>query len=431
MRKTEYVVRANIAPAALESLRTRFERRRRHQAVGRSWMGQAQEWAARVEALPWREMGRLPWRVIGAGVGGGILLLLVLSTLVFQVAYGERIQPGVHALGLDLGGASMPEAQDRLSARLAAFSHEPVAITFGERVWTTTAADLGVRLEAAPIVTAAYAIGRDGNPLDGLTRPIRSVFGTQEVPQPSVVLDDARVDAYLGTLAATVDRPMASARLAIDPNGRVDYAPAATDRRTDVAASREGLRNALLVGAEIRAPLVVAERNPPITDNDLTPAREQAERYLAGPVVLELNGDSWRLEPAEIAGVLELVGPADHPTGVRIKDAPFDQMVRRLINTIDQPSSNARFELVGGELRSIRESREGREVDAAATLAAVRQAVASDDRTVDVPAKVTQPAVTSAQRTQLGVRGLIERGETRFPDRRRQRFTTPSSPRLD
>ncbi len=421
MRKTEYIVRANTAPAALDSLRTRFERRRRRQAVSRSWSTRATAVMARLEALceylaalPWHELRVLPWRAVGAGVGGGILLLLLVSTLALQVAYGERVLPGVHALGLDLSGKTEREAQDLVAARLAAFGREPLVVTFDNREWTTTPADLGASLDRDAVVAAAYAVGRAGNPLDRLTRPMRGLFGAREVPQPRVTLDEARVDAYLGGIASAVDRPMANARLAIDPAGRVDYAPAETERRTDIAASRERLREALTVGEDLRVPLAVAERNPPITDADLAPAREQAERYLAGSVVLELGGDSWRLETQDIAAALEIVGPADRPTGVQLKDAVIEQATRRLVAGINQPASNARFEFVGGELRPLRESREGREVDFAATLAAIRQAVASDDRTVQVPAKITQPAVTTAQREQLGIHELIERGETRF-----------------
>jgi vancomycin resistance protein YoaR len=182
----------------------------------------------------------------------------------------------------------------------------------------------------------------------------------------------------------------------------------------DLAATQERLRGALLVGEELRVPVAVAERNPPVTDADLAAAREQAERYLAGPVVLQSGDDSWRLELADIAAALEVVGPADRPTGVKLKDAQFEQAVRRLIKDVNQPASNARFELVGTQLRTVRESHEGREVDVAATLAAVREAVGSTERTVQVPAKITPPAVTSAQATQLGIHELIERGETHY-----------------
>src|SRR5205814_2672723 len=122
----------------------------------------------------------------------------------------------------------------------------------------------------------------------------------------------------------------------------------------------------------------------------------------------------WSLGASELVAAVELEGAADRPTGARLKDAALEQVVRRAVRDIDQPAANARFELAGGDLRAIRESREGREVDYAAVLSGVRRALASEDRVVEVPAKITAPQVTSAERGQLGIHELIARGETRF-----------------
>src|SRR5205823_13768593 len=52
--------------------------------------------------------------------------------------------------------------------------------------------------------------------------------------------------------------------------------------------------------------------------------------------------------------------------------------------------------------------------DLSATLLAGRGALESAERSVDVPARVTRPAVTGDQRDQLGIQERIARGETRF-----------------
>jgi len=365
----------------------------------------------------WSRIGylaALPWRALLAGIGVGLLLLLVISAAGFDLAYADRIHPGVRALGMDLGGLRPEEARAALSARLAAFAQEPLVFEYDDRTWETTPTALGLRLDVAALADAAYAVGRQGGPLEHLIRPAAALFGRRDLPQPPALLDEARVQRYLEDLAAAVDRPLADAQLSIDPDGRVVYVAHQTGRRLQLAATRDRLGKALMVGETLRVPLAVQETLPPVTDADLATARQQAERYLGAPVVLQLGDDSWTLSPAELVAAVELEGPKNRPTGARLKDAALEQAVRRKVQQVNRPASNARFEFAEGSLRTIRESQEGREVDFPATLALVRKAIDSGERAVQVPARITQPSVTSEQRDQLGIREQIARGETRF-----------------
>jgi vancomycin resistance protein YoaR len=415
VRKTEYVVRGSTRRLPFASLQTRPPRRRRrgeplpYRIL--SWAQGLLDW---LRGLPFQEVAALPWRAIAIGTASGLLALLIVSMVVFEVAYANRVQPGVHALGVDLGGKSVAEAQVALAGQLDQYIHQPLEFTYAERHWRTTPADLGMQLDVAPIVEAAYAMGRSGNPLERLVRPVRSVFGLQEVPQPPVLLDASRVDRYLADLASAVNRRERDAHLVIDSEGRVNYTTAETRRELDVARTRERLQRALLVGDAPVVTLAVDERQPAITDAHLATAREQAERLLGEPIALQLGSDSWTLGAIDLVAAVELVGPTDRPTGARVKDAALEQVVRRAVRDIEQPAANARFELASSDLRTIRESREGREVDYAAVLSGVRRALGSDDRVVEVPAKITTPQVTSAERGQLGIHELIARGETRF-----------------
>ncbi len=416
LRKTEYVVRGRSSPASLAWVKAMLRRGPHRPRQARRQSG-ARPTLPRVSIPPipaLASLTALPWRPLLLGAGGGLLVLLVASWLLFEAAYADRVHPGVRALGVDLGGKTLPEAHAALAERIALFGQEPLVFQFDDREWRTTPLAVGLRLEVAPIAEAAYAVGREGNPLGRLLRPLHTWFGSRTVPQPAITLDTARARQYLEEIAAAVDRPMENARLSIDRDGRVQYQPSRTARRLNVARTLDRLRTELMVGEALVVPLVVEETPPPITDADLARAREQAERLLSAPVVLQLGSDTWDLAPPDIAALIELEGPPERPQGVRLKEPALQQAVRRLVRQIDQPAANARFEFVGGELRVLRESREGREVDEAALLAAVRTALWSTERTVEVPARITQPAVTSEHRTQLGIRELVARGETRF-----------------
>jgi len=414
LRKTEYIVRSSSSPFSFASRSSRRPAPRRpRQRLGAWWQAVLRAVIAVVGHRPWaRPQAHLNYRLAG-GVGGGLLALLLLGTVTLQITYAGRVLPGVHVLGVDLGGKTREEAQVVLAERLRQLEREPLVFQYEDREWRTTLAELGLRLEVEALAEAAYAAGRQGNLLARLFSPLSGLLGRPTPPALALAFDEARLGRYLDEVARAVDRPERNARLAIDPEGRVQYTPAETGRRLNADRTREQLRAVLLAAGALVVPLVVDERAPAVTDADLAPVRAQAERLLAGPVVLRLGAESWNLEPAQLAAAIEFEGPPDRPTAVRVKEAGLEQAVRALAKRIDQTAMNARFEFAGGQLRVLRESREGREVDIAATVAAVRQALESAERVVDLPARITQPAVTTEQRDRLGIRELIARGETR------------------
>lgn len=370
---------------------------------------------AKLEAVPWDRLRALPWTRLAAGVAAGVLLLLFLSAFLFEAAYAERVYPKVHALGVDLGGKSAAEAQAALGERMTRFVHEPVALRYAEREWRTTPDELGWRLEVVPLTEAAMAVGRQGNPLERLVQPLQTLFVTRDLPQPAAALDIGRARALLQTISAELDRPVGDASIAIETDGQPVFTSAQTGRTLDIEASLKKLQSALLVGDTLAVPLVVQETAPKIADADLAGAREQVEMLLGKPVLLTLGTDTWTVGSEELQAAVEWVGSAQRPRGAQVNRAALERALKPMVQTINQPASNARFEFVAGEMRVLRESKDGREVDAAALVTAVEQAMARpDDRTVTVPAKITPPAVISAQRSQLGIRELLNRGETRF-----------------
>jgi vancomycin resistance protein YoaR len=428
VRKTEYIVRGGSFPFPLPPRRRRAGRGGRvvpwtsltalGHLLGHPQAGLVPRWrvagSRAVDTARWLQRA-LPWRRLALGGVVGALLLLVAASAWLEAAYAERIYPRVRTLGVDIGGQRREEARAALNARLAAFVQEPLVLRHAEFEWRTTPEALGWQLDVALAVEAAYRAGREGNPLARLAAPLRLLGGVQEVPQAGAVLDAARARALLAEVARALDRPVGDARLTLDPGGAVRYTAAQTGRRLDIERSLARLQSALLVEGRPEVALVVEETLPRISDAELAAAREQAETYLAGPVTLRLGDDTWTLEPKDVVPAIEWVGPPDRPQGARLNREALQRALTPLVQRINQPALNARFEFVNGELRVLRESREGRTVDQRALVEIVEQALhRREERTVLVPAQITLPAVTTQQRHQLGIRELIQRGQTRF-----------------
>jgi vancomycin resistance protein YoaR len=75
---------------------------------------------------------------------------------------------------------------------------------------------------------------------------------------------------------------------------------------------------------------------------------------------------------------------------------------------------DARFDWNGGDLRVIRPSADGRELDENTTRGLLTNALTGGGRTVALPVATVAPAVSSAQPEALGIHELIDKGSTSF-----------------
>ena len=124
---------------------------------------------------------------VAGGAALGAMVLVLGFVLAYQVAFNNRVYPGVKALGIDLGGYSREDAARALQGGLNQMAQRQLTLRYGERAWTYTAQELGLRTDLAPILDAVFSVGREGNIVArfgtqfGLLRHGRMGGGTDEI----------------------------------------------------------------------------------------------------------------------------------------------------------------------------------------------------------------------------------------------------------
>src|SRR5579872_560348 len=113
----------------------------------------------------------------------GVVVVAVCGAAVARaIEYGGAAKPGVHVLGMDVGG----ESRGRIEARLRAWSRRPVTISAGDRSYTVARSwlvSLDVRATADHAVSAgslgALVIARrtDASPVFRRTSGAGNVLG--------------------------------------------------------------------------------------------------------------------------------------------------------------------------------------------------------------------------------------------------------------
>ena len=349
-----------------------------------------------------------------AGVVGVFAVLMVGFVVLYQVAYANRVYPGVRAFGQDLGGYSRDEARLVLQKSLDDLARRQITVSHRELSWSLTAQELGLKTDLAPVLDSVFAIGREGTFFGRFSTQFGLWRQGRTFEQPSAAFDPTAQTAVLERLAHEVARPVLEARLTVKPDYTVELQPAQVGRRLDVDASRRRIQEALSVQGVSKIDLVVEEMTPKNAENNLDRAREQAERILSAPVTLTHEGKVWGLERAQLASILRFDASLEAERAAYLDRAALEAWAKSLADVVNQTPQDARFSWSGGKLEVLRPSRNGAELDVPATVDAIVAASEVERRPVPLPVKATRPAVPMEDRESLGIREMIESSKTPF-----------------
>ncbi len=370
-----------------------------------------------------------------------LALVLALGSFGHALAYRDRIQPGVRALDLDLGGLNEPEARSRVASQLETLAQRPggwpVLRVDGQEVVLPASAFGEPATMAAQVTAAAARAGRDTllGPLAGIFRQVGLSSSLPAVPLPAA--DTEALRRALEAIAPTVDRPAsephvlvegvapaAAATPAIAPNtartgtvAGIAAAPAPAAPRLTVVPGTAGRRLAveqtaadLIAGFTPGSGRVVDATFfpvvPTVSDAQIEAAAKQAGDALARPLsvsVVGIPGRTWTLDrPATVVQRADV-----HPVGAALRLTPslhedaFTAWAAPVLQAGARPAQDARLEVRGEEVVVVPDV-PGIGVDPAALRAAVVSGLFAETRRLEVatgplPARVFTGALSAAR----------------------------------
>lgn len=201
-------------------------------------------------------------------LAGVAMLLLIAGIYIDSHVFGARIFPNVWALGINVGDMTLDEATTALQR---AWSDVQIELVDGERSWSLSPAELGMRLDARATAEAARDVGMGGIP-----------FGWEILP--TVAIDILRAQNTLLDMTEIIK---------IDPynagyrwvNEVLIGVPGSEGRYLDVALTMETLtQNLALVADRGRLDLVMTPVRPEVTNPQ--PYIEEARALASRPFQL-------------------------------------------------------------------------------------------------------------------------------------------------
>ncbi len=316
-----------------------------------------------------------------AGIVALAVVLVGLGAIwLYQLAFNQRIYPGVHALSVDLGGRSVDEATRALETQFAEYARQAITLEIAGQEFYLAAGELGVRFDAAATAQRALQIGRSGTLARQLFEQARGLVLERDTPLVYQV-DDARMEAALTPLAERVESTTGVAQdaaMLIEPSGTVRIQASRAGRTLDRSASAEVIRDRLqaLGAGTLRLP--TAEVPPNVSEADLAAPRAMAERMLAQPLTVTSGNESIQLDRSQIASILSV--RKAHVDGrsqvsLHLLDGETSRLLRPLAERVARPPVHARFNWSPGGLSVAVPGADGQQLDLSTAAAALEQQV--------------------------------------------------------
>ena len=152
------------------------------------------------------------------------LLVILLPIAVLGLAFAavaladsrasSKLASGTTVGGIAVGGLTEEQAIDRLRARIGTPAMRRARVRVGERTFSMTAQEAGVRLDLRRAVRRAHEAGRDGNVVERGWRELTG--GKVDVSEDApIAVDRKAVTSFVGGIHAAVARKPVEAELDI------------------------------------------------------------------------------------------------------------------------------------------------------------------------------------------------------------------------
>jgi vancomycin resistance protein YoaR len=315
--------------------------------------------------------------------GAVLLTVLLVAAVGAAVARGLQFmgsgKPGVHVLGVDVGGDSRAQIEQQLRA----WGRQEVTIRTGGRSYRVRRGWL-VSINVGATATRALAAGSE----------IALVFPSRVDVVP-VVGRATHAGNVLDALARAGRAPV-SASVTLQGTS-VTVTPAQEGLQLDNASLLRRLsRDTTVVDAPFK------RLRPVVTDAAAQTAATEARALLAQPVLIDYHGARrGALSTAQIARALS-VEPSGNRLTVKLDGDALAKVVRPRLGKWIQRARNAHFVVAGAKV-SVTPSQPGRDVDPAQLAGAITAAAAAG-HVARVELGARQPDLTTAKAHALGIR---------------------------
>lgn len=364
---------------------------------------------------------------------GIAVIFVAILFAIFNLIYNNRVLPHTFIGTTNFGGFSKAEAEDILKELVQTNQDASLSYSWQDKSYNLKLVDIDVNWQDqnSESIDRLMNVGRSGGVLKILKEQVRAIFKKNSV-EAAFTYDGDRLDEFIKSIAADVDKPEKDASIEIKDNQPTIIPEEIGERFTfdlnrQIAISSIGSFN--LSG---QTPFLVEKVYPKVTTLGAQMALAETNALLGSHLILKAGEKTFHLYPTDIASMIDFViaygkkgvlgissDQSDSAKEMVVAYSLFPEIsqdklnafVDKIASEINQPAQDAKFEVSDGKVRTFQSAQTGYELDKEKSIALIQDSLKKGETVVELPVNVTEPIVNSDAST-VGIKELVGEGKT-------------------
>jgi vancomycin resistance protein YoaR len=320
----------------------------------------------------------------------------------YASTHAGRIYEGVKVAGVNVSGLTPEQARASLDAHFAEYAETPLTLSAGERAFHVTPADVGARLDSDTTVETAMAWGREGSLWDQSRAWARALVRGVSIA-PVIALDPAKSRGSIAAFAPEIVKPAVNATLSFDQAGRPEVVPDVTGVRLDYVATTSLLAERISGFASDPVPLVIHDDPATVTADSLSSTLPGVNAAVDAPLTISAGDAVWHVPAADLQ---PLFGFDPATAKMSVDKRPLTALVENLATEVNRDAVDAAITVDGNGLLAVVPAVNAAEVDVAASVNAIADALLRGDENVPLVVHETPPQILDSMAA-----AAVEQGE--------------------
>lgn len=355
---------------------------------------------------PFKKISKLTHILV---IVNSVLIILILGPYLFYtINFMGRIYPNIYISGFNVGGMTEIEAVDFLSLNTS--NNFRVTLTSNSKEFILNTTDIDLSYNYYDSVNRAFNITRTGNfTYDTLNR-ISLILKPREIGL-STIFNENKFSNYISNIGKDINVEPIFPTIEII-NNDIQIHKGEIGKKADLEKLRYDIGSQIAFNKSVNIPIFINSVDPRLDNSDIPNVKTRAEKYLGEKILYKTDDVNFELETNDI---IKLINPYGG-----YYDTEINNLIEQIELLTNREPQTPKFVFNGAKVTEFAPALSGIKVNTESLkkviLSDLHKLESEDNLNLvsNIPTDIKEPAITTGQINNLGIKELIGHGTSTY-----------------